>query len=364
MPRIIRCHAVLHQLQHGIHGLRHGIQLRETIILEQGIEDGAGDDLLRQHLDGLRARDGGVDTVMQTLQKLLELLLPVPRLQELGDGGNLAFRNVRDVLGPVLPVATAAALLDDARKDGILPERQIPEKLLGRLFRRSETCCRSTLAVSLPAVAARNTHHPDRVGRLAVQLNLVNLRIEAVIVRTQGLQHIPHRRIFTLPVAQHLLRLLIARHPDGQQNIPVLLPRRRAHHAPHRLHDVDLRAHGGQEHHRIQRRHVHALGKAARVGQHTAFLRALFILQPSQGLIAPLRIHRAVHMLNAALQEVTGFPQGIQHLLKSLLHLLGDRNAPREGHGALHGVLVEEIPLLPRCHIRVQNALAQAVVAA
>jgi hypothetical protein len=44
----------------------------ELGFLEEGIEDGAGDEVLGKHLDGFLARDGGVDVLVEADEEMVE----------------------------------------------------------------------------------------------------------------------------------------------------------------------------------------------------------------------------------------------------------------------------------------------------
>ena len=63
--------AVLVQgVDHGLHDLRHGVVAGEVVAGEQRVEDGPGDEVLGEHLDGVVAADGVVEVVSQRGEEL------------------------------------------------------------------------------------------------------------------------------------------------------------------------------------------------------------------------------------------------------------------------------------------------------
>ena len=65
--------AVLVQdVQHVLHGLGDGIVAGEAVVLEQGVEDGLGDEVLGEHLDDFGIGDGVVEVVAEFVGEGLE----------------------------------------------------------------------------------------------------------------------------------------------------------------------------------------------------------------------------------------------------------------------------------------------------
>jgi hypothetical protein len=197
-----------------------------------------------------------------------------------------------DVLCPGFPVAALADLGDDAGVDAVAPALDVERQLLAEVLRRLR------LAV-VAAAAAGDVDDLDLVGPLLVQVDLVDHRVEPVVVGTQRLQHLPHD-LEAFVVAQRLLRCHAGGDDDRQDDVAEVLAFGAAHHSPHRLHDVDLRAARGEEHHRVQRRHVDTLGQAAGVGQDAARVVAGLgaFLQPLQHRVALEGVHGAVDVLH------------------------------------------------------------------
>ena len=75
------------------------------------------------------------------------------------------------------------------------------------------------------------------------------------------------------------------------------------HHSPYRLHDVDLGLARLQEHHRIERGHIHALGEDSRVGDHLAPARFGISAQAVELGGSDDRRGLAIDMLNRHLEQ-------------------------------------------------------------
>ena len=109
--------------EHPLHRLGNGVVRGEVVPREERLEDGPGDEVLGEHLDRVGLGDAVVEVAPQTGEEDLELLgggrLRVR--EQAGDPGNVLLGDLGDVLGPGLPVATLADLLDDARVDGVAP---------------------------------------------------------------------------------------------------------------------------------------------------------------------------------------------------------------------------------------------------
>jgi hypothetical protein len=99
-----------------------------------------------------------------------------------------------------------------------------------------------------------------------------------------------------------------------------------------------------QEKDRVEARHVHALGQAARVRQDAGAGRAGVLLEPVEELVAAQRVEGAVDMVNIAAENVLiSVVVGVDDGVEVRGDGLGVRDGPGEGHGALHrrGVVPE-----------------------
>ena len=102
--------------EHQLHGAGDGVVRREVVAVEEGLEDGRGDEVLGEHLDRLVAGDALVEVAAQAGEELLELLggVGLRVLEQAVDAGDVGLGDVGDVLGPGLPVLPLADLLHDA----------------------------------------------------------------------------------------------------------------------------------------------------------------------------------------------------------------------------------------------------------
>lgn len=190
---------LLEQLEDVLHRHRDRVLGRERVTREQRLEDRLGHEVLREHLDHLVVRDAVVQVVSQFIGKARErLALPRVRrvLEDAPDAIDVRARDLRDVLGPVLPVVPVAHLLNQLRVDGALHLADL-ELELPLLRRRRLRACRPDRPAGL-----RRAHHRfvlRRLARLARhlvgdrddlhlravlpdQVELVHHRVEAIVV--------------------------------------------------------------------------------------------------------------------------------------------------------------------------------------
>ena len=98
---------------HALHGTAHGVVVHELVIGEQRIEHRTGDDVLRQHFDGLCRIHGRIKVALQSLEVFIERLFVYAGLDELGYALDELVRDKSDFLCPVLPIEAVAALLHE-----------------------------------------------------------------------------------------------------------------------------------------------------------------------------------------------------------------------------------------------------------
>ena len=263
--------------QHPAHHPGHRVLRAEVVAVEQRVEDRLGDEVLGEHVHRSLGRHRVVEVGPQGSEEAVELLghgrFRYPRRQALA----VARRDVGDVLGPVLPVAARAHLLHEPRVDGLPPLAQgvqVEDALGAPGLRAAGAAVASLGAVGrVPARGTEGVDDRDLVRCGPVEVDLVDHRVEALVVGAQRLEHLPDHAEGVV-VLEDVLRP----HPGGdghrQDDVAVALARRQPHDTPHRLDDVHLGLAWGQEHHRVQRRDVHALGQAPGVGQHPAGRRA------------------------------------------------------------------------------------------
>ena len=129
--------------------------------------------------------------------------------------------------------------------------------------------CWAVLRLSVSSAGAADADDLELVVRGLVQLDLVDHRVEPLVVGAQRLEDLPDD-LCTLVVAERLLGSHAGRDADRQDDVAVLLARRLAHDPADGLDDVDDGLARVEEHHRVQGGDVDALGQAAGVGQDAA----------------------------------------------------------------------------------------------
>ena len=203
--------------------------------------------MLRQHGDGVRLAQFGVQRALQIGQEAVKAIVQVgARLpadavllvqqvrvqrrrvgQQRVDAPADGVRDFGDVLGPLRPVLAVAALLDDARVNGAgLDDPQIQLQLLkaGQILR---------------GVIIKRMDD-DAFRPLLVEVQRVDFQIQALVVAAQRAQHAPDD-LEGLVVVEGLLGALVGVDDHRQDDVAQLLAGRLAHDAAHGLHDVDLR---------------------------------------------------------------------------------------------------------------------------
>ena len=208
-----------------LHGLRNWVLTGEGVTLEQRIKHRLGDDVLCQHLDGVVLADARVQVLADALEELVKglLALGVGLFQQRANAHLVAVGDLGDALGPVLPVAAVAALVDDLGEHCVLPLAQlhrvkIKPELVGHV-------------VGL-VVASADADHVDHAVAFAGQVDGGELLVKPVIVGAQGVEHLPHHAVLLVVVQRGLGRRVLA-NADGEDHIAVLLAACRvfAHHA-------------------------------------------------------------------------------------------------------------------------------------
>ena len=126
---------VVEQVEHLLHRARDGVAGGKLVVLEEGLEHRARDDVLREHLDGVLLRKSGVDVAVQTPHELVE---GPAVLAVVGDEGldalDVLFGNLGDVLGPELPVAFGADLGHQLGVEDVLQVVEAHRELGGELL--------------------------------------------------------------------------------------------------------------------------------------------------------------------------------------------------------------------------------------
>ena len=153
--------------------------------------------MLCQHLHGVVLADARVQVLAHALEELIKCLLAlaVRLVQQRANAHLVAVGDLGDVLGPVFPVATVAALVDDLGEHGVLPLAQLHRverkpKLLGQ-----------AIGLFIASTDADDVHHSVA---LAHQVDGGELLIKAVIVSAQSVEHLPHHAVLLVVVQRSL----------------------------------------------------------------------------------------------------------------------------------------------------------------
>ena len=373
----------LQLVQHLLHGFGHGVMLGEAVILEQGFKHRLGDQVLRQHFDNLGVGDGVVEVVTQLPGKGIKGgdFGSIGRGVKNGlDAGNVGAGNLGNVIRPIFPVAAVADLFHDLGIDGALDFVHLQRHFHLWVIRAASAGFLVLLAQLKLTFACvflgglfgffgdlvSNGDDFHFAGVRAIQIQLVDHRIKAVIVGTQRVQHLPHHLV-GLVVFQRRVWLHPGRDHHWQDDVTALLALGLAHDPPHRLHYVYLRIARGQEQHCIQRRDIHPFGQTTHVGENPAGVVWRLGLQPVELFLFLAGIHAAVHMLGLAVQSnrdsilrhgaavlrlllafmfLIGFHHRLEHggyVLGAdlvVFRVLGWLDHLAEGHGAAHECLI------------------------
>ena len=138
VPHLVLEAELAEVLPQGVQGPGHRVGGREVVMLEQRLEDRAGQDVLRHDFDGVAAADRLVDRDLQLLVERAEPLaqsLVAGGGQQVPDPVEQPGEDVRDVPGPGLPVLPVSALVDDPGVDGAGRQVHRPRTARPRLDR-------------------------------------------------------------------------------------------------------------------------------------------------------------------------------------------------------------------------------------
>lgn len=153
---------------------------------------------------------------------------------------------------------------------------------------------------------------------------------------SQGLDYLPHN-FEGIGVVQRLFGRVASGDDHGQDDVSVVFAFEAAHDAPDCLYDLHAGLLRLQEHDGVQVRHVHALGKAADVGEDVAPLFA-GVCEPGELVLAVRHVHGTVDVLHCAFHagNVVALLALVVYVgLDRSLEVLG--NAPGLGDGRAEG---------------------------
>ena len=217
--------------------------------------------MLRQHFDDFFVADGVVEVVAQFGGKGFEgcALCFIGRVFQNGvDAVDMGTSNFGNVDCPVFPMVAVAAFFDDFGVEGAFDFTDF--ELEGFLYGRGGVGCTDCVAAAralagFVAFALFFCFRGDFVGNgdnfhflgvFAVELQLVNHRVKAIVVRAQGVEYLPDDAVVFVFV-QCVFGFYTRGDNDGQDNVALLFAFGTAHNAADRLHDIDLGIARGEE---------------------------------------------------------------------------------------------------------------------
>ena len=115
----------IQMVHHILHGKRNRVQLGKAVLSKHCVKDRLSNQMLSQHFDGLVLVNRGVQDLLQALHKLSEdstqFAFGARLIQQVTNHRDVAARNGRNVLRPVVPVLAGAHLIHNLGVHTILP---------------------------------------------------------------------------------------------------------------------------------------------------------------------------------------------------------------------------------------------------
>ena len=208
-----------------------------------------GDDVLGQHFNRFLTGHGGIQVLVQTFDKFIKRLFVRSFFKdEPLDTCDVLFSDCRDILRPKFPITTGADLLHHAGVDDALQLGELHRefKLNGAtllLALRGFNDCPG-VRIDIFAFAALRSQARNRIDDYAIRLtlvevDLVDFRVEPVIMRTESVENRPNNRK-GITLIKRLLWAHVLGDDYGDDDIAVLFASRPTHHTTNRLNDIDL----------------------------------------------------------------------------------------------------------------------------
>ncbi len=223
----------IEDVKHLLHGEGNGVVLGEVVAFEEGVEHRTGDEVLGENLDGFGLADVGIDVLVETIHKARErgAMVRTGMGEDPLNACDMGLGDLGNVLRPGFPVPAIAAFLDDLGVDCVAPFVEVGE--------RESTLNQvgSVTSVAVPVWTATDTDHLQLIVLLLVELDLIDEGIEAVVMGTEGLEHLPDHLVLGV-VVERFLRGSVGRHTNRQDDVAVFLARRFPHHPTDGLHHV------------------------------------------------------------------------------------------------------------------------------
>ena len=250
---------------------------------EEGLEYGAGDEVLGEHLDDLGLGDGGVEIVAQFRHEGTEgasFLFVGGALDDGLDAGDVGARDAGDVAGPVFPVGAADAFFHDPGVEGALEFAGGEFDLgldggIGGAGRDADGLAGEpfpeVLSLFFGAADGLVGDGDDLhlVGRRAGEIELVDHGVEAVVVGAERLEHLPDDLV-DLVVGEGLVGFHASGDDHGEDDIAPGLARGAAHDASDGLDDFHRGVARAEEEDGVEGGDIDALGEATDIAEDAA----------------------------------------------------------------------------------------------
>lgn len=297
----------------------------EGVFLEEGVEDGFGDEVLGEHFHDFVVGDGVVEVVAEFGGEALEggdFAFVFGFFEDGVDAGDMGVGDLGDVFGPFVPVVAVAAFFDDAGVEGAFEFADV-ELEFGLFGPRGRLPGRAQCEVvgfgfggfflfggegdgwfGGDFVGDGDDFHFGGVG--ADEFQLVDHGVEGVVVGAEGLEDFPDDFV-DLVVVEGFGGVHAGGDDDGEDDVAAFFAGGVAHDASDGLDDIDLGVAGGEEEDGVEGGHVHAFGEAADVGEDAAGVVGRVGLEPGELGLFFGGVHGAVDVLGLADEGVFEF---------------------------------------------------------
>ena len=286
--------------KHLLHGYRYGIVLFKWIAFKQSFKNRLGNDVLCQHFHRLTFVDARIDVFLQSCQKVVKsLALVFFVFNQVGNALNLSVSNLGYIFCPLFPIPAVAHFLYHTGKYYRLQLLKLQGHLSANVFCGLVGCFifihQWRIAVFIKGIF--RPPHQNVVGLFAVQFNLVDCSIKAVVMRPKCVENCPNYFV-AFVIIQGFVGFHISRNHHGNDNVTVFFTWWPTHHTPYGLNDIHLRVSGRKEKNWVQRRHVNPFTQNANIRNDSAFCVWRFFFEPRQHLVTFRSRHRSVHVFS------------------------------------------------------------------
>ena len=291
----------LDRINHALQRPRDGVVLCKVVIFEQRLEYGLGYQMLRKHLDCLLCIYTRIQVFLERCKEFIELLFRLAiNGDEFTDAVFVTLGDVRHILCPIFPIATATDLFDHLGINCTLQFLEFQLQLVLNFLLFYTLCRVKVFGVSLSVIYAVRYSDASTckafTGFACIELNLVHHCIKAVIVCAEGVQDFPHH-LETLVVVQGIFGLFACRDNHGDDDVAVLFAGSGTHYTTDTLHHIHFGITSAQEQHRIKARNINTFAQTTYIVQNAAVAIVNIGLEPRQQFVTARRSHTAIDML-------------------------------------------------------------------